>query len=245
MPEATNQKEEKAERAADVFGIKGKDAKKHSEAPAGKKRKKPKDVRISDKELGELTEKAALADEYFDRLARLQADFENFRKRKEKERLDLIKYATESLVCELVPVLSNFERALAAAEKATHAKGFVEGVDIIFKQLKKVLEEHGLEEISPLNAPLDPYRHEVVEKVVTDEHPEGHVVEVFQKGYVLNDRVLQPAAVKVAAAPPSSEPETAEKVSPSPVAKEGAEQPGEEIKIKISQDGIEEGRENG
>jgi molecular chaperone GrpE len=172
-----------------------------------------KEVQISDKELEELKEKAALADERLDRLLRLQADFENFRKRKEKEKLDLINYATEALVCDLVPVLSNFERALATAETIPEVKAFTEGVELILKQLKKVLKEHGIEEICPVEAPFDPYKHEAVEKVVTDEHPEGHVLEVLQTGYALSDRVLKPAAVKVAigasenteASPPSED----------------------------------------
>jgi molecular chaperone GrpE len=170
------------------------------ECSPGKSPKKTKNVKVPEEELKTLREKAALADEYYDRLLRLQADFENFRKRKERERLDVINYATERLVCELVPVLSNFEMALAAAEKLPHVQGFVEGVELILKQLKKVLTEHGVEEICPIQSPFDPYRHEAVEKVLTDEHPEGHVLEVLRTGYALNDRVLLPAAVKVATA---------------------------------------------
>lgn len=171
-----------------------------TESSHGKSPKKMKNVKVSEEELKTLRDKAALADDYYDRLLRLQADLENFRKRKERERLDVINYATERLVCELVPVLSNFEMALAAAEKLPHVKGFVEGVELILKQLKKVLTEHGIEEICPLQAPFDPHRHEAVEKVLTDEHPEGHVLEVLRTGYALNDRVLLPAAVKVATA---------------------------------------------
>lgn len=243
MTEAIDdRKETKTERAA---GVHEKDVSAHgkkSERPAGEKRqKKGKDVRVSEKEFNELKEKAALADEYYDRLLRLQADFENFRKRKEKERLEMIKYATEELVCELVPVLSNFERALAAAENLTHAKGFAEGVELILKQLKKVLRDRGIEEICPLNAPFDPYKHEAVDRIVTDEHPDGHVLEVFQKGYELNDRVIQPAAVKVAAAPETDDQE------PSPDEEEKDEgRPGKTVKIEIaSEDKDEEGEQNG
>ena len=106
---------------------------------AGKKKsRKSKEVRISEKELNDLKEKASLADEYWDRLLRLQADFENFRKRKEKERLDLIKYATEALICELIPVLGNFETALLASENVPQVKGFIEGIELILKELKKI-----------------------------------------------------------------------------------------------------------
>jgi len=231
-------KEEKAKQPAEVPEKDDSAAKeKPARTRAGKKHKKPKEVRISDKELGDLREKAALADEYFDRLARLQADFENFRKRKEKERIALIKFATEGLVCELVPILSNFERALAASEKVADAKRFAEGVKLIFKQLKKVLKDRGIEEICPLNAPFDPYKHEAVEKVVTDEYPEGHVVEVFQTGYALNDRVLQPAAVKVAASQ-ASEPETEDEDKESSPMGTDAEgnRPQEKTESETSQD---------
>ncbi len=231
-------KEENAERAQTGSTEKDVALEQKSDKTSGrKKRKKPKEARISDKELGELKEKAALADQYFDRLARLQAEFENFRKRKEKERIALIKFATEGLVCELVPILSNFERALAAAEKVTDAKRFAEGVKLIFKQLKKVLKDRGIEEICPLNAPFDPYKHEAVERVVTDEHPEGHVVEVLQTGYALNDRVLQPAAVKVAASQ-ASEPETEDEdkeSSPTGTEAEG-NRPEEKTESETSQD---------
>lgn len=171
------------------------------EAAPTRKEKKAKAVRISESELDELRQKASLADEYYDRLLRVQAELENFRKRKEREKIELIKYATEELVCELVPVLTNFERALAAAEKLPEASRFIEGVELILKQLKNVLKDRGVEEICPVNVPFDPLKHEVIEKVITDEHPHGHVLEVLQTGYALSDRVVQPAAVKVAAVP--------------------------------------------
>ncbi|NQT82916.1 nucleotide exchange factor GrpE [bacterium] len=241
MAEAMGEKEEKVKQGA---GVPTKEdsavMKKPHGTPASKKHKKTKEVRISEKELGELKEKASLADDYFDRLLRLQADFENFRKRKEKERLDLIKYATGQLVSSLVPILSNFERALAAAEKVPQVKGFVEGVEIILKELKKLLKEHGMEEICPVNAPFDPYKHEAVEKVITDDHPEGHIVEVLQKGYALNDIVLQHAAVKVAVSP-----ETEQEESAAPGPEEEGSHPEETTETEISQDKIEEGKENG
>jgi molecular chaperone GrpE len=221
--------------------------KRADEDAGGKSRKKEKEVRISEKALGEVKEKAALADQYFDRLLRLQAEFENFRKRKEKERLDVIKYATEGLVCELVPILGDFERAVAAAEKSPPVKSFADGVEMILKQLKKVLKEHGMEEICPINAPFDPHKHEAVDRVITNDHPEGHVVEVFQTGYALNDRVLLPAAVKVAAAPPppASSSKTDEKESDFSGSGQVEEHPEEGSKTETSQDEIEEERTNG
>ncbi len=196
--------------------------------------------RVSERELSELREKAALADERYDRLLRLQADFENFRKRKEREKLDFIKYATETLVCDLVPILSNFERALATAENVPQVKSFVEGVELIIKQLKKVLKDHGIEEICPVGVPFDPYRHEAIEKVITDEHPEGHILEVIQTGYALSDRVIQPAGVKVAAA--ASETEQSEPASPT--SDEEGESRNHRIESKTAQDTAEEEEAN-
>jgi len=221
---------------------------KTEEAPAKKKEKKPKVVRIPENELEELRGKASLADEYYDRLLRLQAELENFRKRKEREKLDLIKYATEELVCELVPILCNLERALVAAEKVPQVKRFVEGVELILKQLKNVLKDRGVEEICPVNAPFDPLRHEVIEKVVTDEHPHGHVLEVLQTGYALSGRVVQPAAVKVAAAPARE----AETLSGQVQEGEAAPAASAEGKVEIIEENetdesekIEEGHKNG
>jgi len=238
--------EQKAQRDADVSRKAETAPENKPEQPAPtKKRKRPKDVRVPEGELNELREKAALVEQYFDRLLRLQADFENFRKRKEKERLETIKYATEELVCELVPILSNFERALAAAEKASHVKGFADGVELILKQFKKVLKERGIEEICPVDAPFDPYKHEAIEKVITSDLPEGHVVEVFRTGYALNDRVLQPAAVKVAVAPPPAASEAGGKEASSPGAQQEGNAP-EKIETETSEESeIKEGETNG
>ena len=119
MVEEIEKKEDAKEQAGgqQKEGPAGKE--KPGQSPASKKRKKPKEPRISEEELSELKEKAALADEYYDRLLRLQADFENFRKRKEKERLETIKYANEALVCELVPILTNFERGTSSGSSGS------------------------------------------------------------------------------------------------------------------------------
>lgn len=127
------------------------------------------------------------------RLQRLQADFENFRKRNAKERVELLNSANSELVGSLLPVLDNFQRALNSQEGSK----FKEGIEMIIKQFKDILEREGLKEIDCLNQPFDPNFHEAVIQVEEDDKPENTVVEVLQTGYTFKDKVLRPAMVKV------------------------------------------------
>ena len=133
--------------------------------------------------------------EFKDRYLRTLADFENFRKRSEREKNDYFKYAMAGVIKDLLPVLDNFDRALEHAEEGDD---FHKGVALIYKQLFDVLQRHGLRIIEESGARFDPNIHEAV---VTDEDPSvpNHtVVAVLQKGYFLHDRLLRPAMVKVA-----------------------------------------------
>lgn len=141
-----------------------------------------------------LEQQTALAEDYLTRLQRLQADFENFRRRVTKEKEDFAKYASESLICSMLPILDNFERALASGESGN----LLTGVEMIFRQFKEVLEKEGLCPINAVDNPFDPNCHEAVMQVETDEHPDNTVIEEFQKGYLLKDKVIRPAMVKVA-----------------------------------------------
>ncbi len=131
---------------------------------------------------------------------RKQAEFENYRKRMERERLDLSRYAGESVVKEVLPVLDNLERALGAASSASEDQ-LREGVAIIHKQLQEILTRLGLTEVESQGKPFDPHLHEAVSQQETREHPEGTVLSVFQKGYLFKERLLRPAMVSVARAP--------------------------------------------
>lgn len=128
---------------------------------------------------------------------RKQAEFENFRRRTERERADVVRYAASDLVKEILPVLDNLERAVEASETENDSR-VREGIAIIHKQFKDILERNGLEEIDCVGKPFDPHLHEAVSRVETGEHPEGTVVEVFQKGYRMKDRLLRPSMVSVA-----------------------------------------------
>ena len=125
---------------------------------------------------------------------RLMADFQNYKKRVEKEKKDLYSYANEKLVTELLAVLDNFERALAHEDSGD---GFKEGMEMIFKQLMDVLEKSGLAEIAALGEDFDPNFHNAVMTEETEEYESGKVSGVLQKGYTLNGKVIRPSMVKV------------------------------------------------
>ena len=138
-------------------------------------------------------------DEYLNDLKRVAAEFENYRKRVLRDRESLVARAHERLVKELLPVLDDLERALAAAEEHEEAK-LEEGVRLVHRELAAALEREGLAEIET-NGRFDPHVHEALLSQPSDAE-EGAVLEVVQKGYRLGDRVLRPARVVVAAAPP-------------------------------------------
>lgn len=128
------------------------------------------------------------------RYMRLMADFQNYKKRVEKEKSDIYSYANEKLAVELLAVLDNFERAL---EHEGEDASFKEGMEMIFKQLYGVMEKAGLEEIAALGEEFDPNFHNAVMTEESGEYESGKVSGVMQKGYTLNGKVIRPSMVKV------------------------------------------------
>jgi len=145
-----------------------------------------------------LADQTTRAQDYNDRLLRLQADFENFRRRSRQEKDDFYKYASEQLVVALLPVLDNF--ALALAAEGDSLDGFKAGVQMIHRQLLDVLAAEGVTPIQAVGEPFDPARHEAVAQDGSGQHPANTVVEEFRRGYSLRDKVIRPAMVKVAVA---------------------------------------------
>ena len=135
-------------------------------------------------------------EDLYQRLARLQADFDNFRKRSRKEQEDFARYASQNLVERLLPVLDNFSRALEAEYGDNNS--LKAGVEMTYRQLFEVLSQEGLTVIEAKGQTFDPEYHEAVMQEETDEYPDGTVIEVFQKGYKLKNKVIRPAMVKVA-----------------------------------------------
>jgi molecular chaperone GrpE len=161
---------------------------------------------LTPEHIEELKTRAAKADENWDRLLRTTADFENFKKRAARERIEVAQSANASLIQKILPVLDHFEMALSAAPeaKAENASSFQAGVAMILQQLKNVLAESGVEEIDATGKPFDPALHEAVSQQETPEVPEGHVIHQLRKGYKLRERLLRPASVIVAKAPAAS-----------------------------------------
>jgi molecular chaperone GrpE len=139
-----------------------------------------------------------------DRHLRLAAEYDNFRRRSLKERQDLHNYANENVFKELLPIVDNLERAVTHArreEQRPDSDNLLQGVELTHRSLLQILTRHGVVEIEAQGKPFDPQVHEAVRRVPSSEHPPGTVVEVYQKGYKLKDRMLRPAMVAVASEP--------------------------------------------
>jgi molecular chaperone GrpE len=148
-----------------------------------------------------LQAKTQEAEEHRERYLRGAAEFDNARKRAAREREDYTRYANESLLRELLPVLDNFSRALQAARSEPGAAAVTAGVELIQRELLRVLEKFGVTPFDSVGQPFDPERHEAIARVPAVGQPEGTVVNETARGYMLNGRVLRPAMVTVATLP--------------------------------------------
>jgi molecular chaperone GrpE len=155
-------------------------------------------VSIPASEYKELLEQA---EELKDRYLRVAADFDNYRKRMEKEKEEIVCYANEKLVSDLLPILDNLERALAADPEGINVEGILEGIHMVSRQLHSVLTGCGLEPVHALGNTFDPMLHEAVGVLPSVEHDEGTVLAELQKGYKLKGKVLRHSMVHVAGQP--------------------------------------------
>lgn len=149
----------------------------------------------------ELDESRRTAKEFEDKFMRLYADTENFKKRMSRESAEREKYYNEGIIRELLPVLDNLERAIAHAGENGEGGGLVEGIRMVRKQFRDVLAKFGVREVECIGLQFDPATQQAMMQVETADYEEGAVVEEFQKGYYLNDRILRPAMVTVAKKP--------------------------------------------
>jgi molecular chaperone GrpE len=137
-------------------------------------------------------------DEYYDRLLRKTAEFDNYRKRTERERVQLSEAAAADLLEELLPLVDDMERALKADPGTEATEAIRRGVELIHKQLMETLRKRGVRPVEALGADFDPHFHMAVSHEPADGRREGEVVEEFRRGYMLGERLLRPAMVKVA-----------------------------------------------
>ncbi|MFQ5553695.1 MAG: nucleotide exchange factor GrpE, partial [Thermoplasmata archaeon] len=148
-----------------------------------------------------LEEKTREAEAAHDRSLRALAELDNVKKRTQREREEYIRFANEAFIRDLIPVLDNFDRAIQSARSAPEAEGIMAGLELIQRELLKVLEKFGVTPYSAVGRPFDPERHEAVARVTTTDYTEMTVVEETLRGYLLNGRVLRPAMVTVAVPP--------------------------------------------
>jgi molecular chaperone GrpE len=167
----------------------------------GKHQKNKKKKEDKEKEVEELKkkleEKEKEAKDNYERLLRTAADFENYKRRAAKEKEDWTKFANEDLLKAILPFIDNLERAVNHAQKVKDTGVLIEGVRLTLQQLLQALNKFGLSPFESLGKPFDPAMHEAMLVVETDKHDPNQVVEEFQKGYLLNDRLLRPATVSV------------------------------------------------
>lgn len=162
------------------------------------------DTAKADAEMVKLT---ADLEELRQTLLRRQADFENYRKRIEKERFEDSRRTTARVLEALIPVIDGFEHALAAHREAEY-ENYRKGFELIYKQLLDSVAKLGAERIDPAGKAFDPHLHQAVDRAETTEHVDGTILQVFQPGYVFHGRVLRPAMVRVAVHPSPASKET-------------------------------------
>ena len=173
-----------------------------------RKEQKQEEIRLSQEEWQALKEKAEKAEDYLDQLLRLQAEFENIRKRLQKEKEDHTKYAHGEIVRGLLPIYDHFVLALSSMNGSSDSDLILKGVTLIKNEMWDFLTGHGLSKIETVGCPFNPEQHEAVGVVEDDSKQENTVVEEVRPGYLLNGKLLRPATVKV-----SRKKQTQEKMS--------------------------------
>ena len=138
------------------------------------------------------------AEQNLDQLLRLRADFENTKKRLEREKSEAIKFANERLLIEILPIVDNLDRAMASLSEGHDPEKVKQGLKLAQEELHQVLELHGVKTVKALGEPFDPERHEAVATVESDGAKEGTVVDEIQRGYALNGRLIRPSRVRIA-----------------------------------------------
>jgi len=146
-------------------------------------------------------EKKKLADTYYENLLRLAAEFDNYRKRVEKEKEELTKFGKEELLIKLLGILDSLDLAVTAAKSEKNKeKSIREGIELIHKQLRELLEKEGLRKLDAVGQQFDPDLHHVVEYQESDKHKDNEIIQEIQPGYLIQDRVIRPAMVIIARA---------------------------------------------
>jgi molecular chaperone GrpE len=156
---------------------------------------------LVEEEVDELEQAKAEGAEYLDQLQRTQAEFANYKKRIERERQEFLSLANAALISKLLPILDDCKRALETVPDKLRGLTWVEGIALIERRLQLTLQQEGLSEIEAVGNTFDPELHHAVVSQETTEYPDGEIIDELQKGYKLNDKLLRPSMVRVAAKP--------------------------------------------
>ncbi len=155
---------------------------------------KQEELQASENELEKLKKQL---EEEKDRCLRLNAEFENQRKRLQKEKEEFVKYANEKLIIELIDIMESLERGLETAKGSNNNDKLIQGMELIYKQLKNILEKNGLVPIKALGEKFDPYKHEAMMQTPSQDDEEDMILEEFSRGYMLNNKVIRYSKVRV------------------------------------------------
>ena len=167
----------------------------NNKAAAGEK---GESLTITKKEYEALKAKSGERDNWCDKYLRLHAEFENAKKRLDKEKTDFLKYANEGFIIEFLPILDSLDIAERHIQEAKDFKAVQEGVNIIQDQIQKFLKDMGVERVKTIGEKFDPHIHEAIEIAETSNEDDGIILEELKPGYRLNGRLLRPASVKIA-----------------------------------------------
>jgi molecular chaperone GrpE len=172
------------------------------EEPVNDKQEEPEmsqneDVGVTGNSENELKTLRKQLEEEKDRCLRLNAEFENQRKRLQKEKEEFVKYANEKLIIEFIDIMESLERGLENAKGSNSKDKLIHGMELIYKQLKNVIEKNGLAPIKALGEKFDPYKHEAMMQTPSDDDEEGTILEEFARGYMLNNKVIRYSKVRV------------------------------------------------
>jgi molecular chaperone GrpE len=160
--------------------------------------KKTKDSVTLDKtEYDTLKQDARNGTESHDKMLRAYAELENTKKRLHKEKDEFVRFANEGLILRLLPIVDNFDRALASVKHTEETDAVLSGIRMVQKELHSLFKDHGVEEVEAVGRKFDPHFHEAIAVVETDDHPDDTVLEEIQRGYTLNGRLMRPSIVKV------------------------------------------------
>jgi molecular chaperone GrpE len=168
--------------------------------PSGEEKGKSESREVEDLKK-KLEEKEKEVKENYDRFLRMAADLENYKRRAVKEKEDYVKFSNEDLIKAILPFIDNLERAVNHAEKVSDSGVMIEGVRLTIQQILQALNKFGLSPFESVGKPFDPAVHEAMLVVETEQHEPNQVLEEFQKGYLLCDRLLRPASVAVSKLP--------------------------------------------